>query len=127
MAIVRPLPQEKPTEETTPVVTESQRLKPIAEMDLAAQQRLSSSNLWKQSDSESEMGSNTSISNRHNVGSVVIVYGSATLVYIQLMLLAVCLQTATTPPGLLFLVSSLAFIGYIVFKVHKKAFTNLFA
>lgn len=71
---------------------------------------------WK-SDSDSEMGSNNSISTRQNIGMVVIVYGSATLVYVQLMFLAAFLQTAATPPGLVFLVSSLGYIAYIVFKV----------
>lgn len=111
VAVVKPLPPVKPEKS----IDAEQRLKPIVEIDAA--QRLSSSNLWKPSDSDSEMGSNASISNRHNVGLVVIVYGSATLVYIQLMLLAVFLQSATAPPGLVFLVSSLAFIGFIVFKV----------
>lgn len=72
---------------------------------------------WKSSDSDSEMGSNNSISNRQNIGMVVIVYGSATLVYIQLMFLAAFLQTAATPPGLVFLISSLGYVGYIVFMV----------
>jgi len=71
---------------------------------------------WK-SDSDSEMGSNNSISTRQNIGMVVIVYGSATLVYVQLMFLAAFLQTAATPPGLVFLVSSLGYIAYIVFKM----------
>lgn len=91
----------------------------IAEFD-ALHPHLRGSSLtrsWKSSDTESEMGSNNSISNRHNIGMVVIVYGSATLVYIQLMFLAAFLQTAATPPGLIFLVSSLGYIGYIVYKV----------
>lgn len=56
------------------------------------------------------------------MGLIVIVYGSATLVYIQLMLLAVFLQASATPPGLVFLVSSLAYIGYIVYKVSAFFF-----
>lgn len=77
---------------------------------------------WKSySDSESEMGSNNSISQRQNLGMVVIVYGSATLVYIQLMFLAAFLQTAATPPGLIFLVFSLGYIGYIVYKVSHMS------
>lgn len=76
---------------------------------------------WKSySDTDSEMGSNNSISQRQNLGMVVIVYGSATLVYIQLMFLAAFLQTVATPPGLLFLVVSLGYIGYIVFKVSAR-------
>lgn len=65
------------------------------------------------------MGSNNSISPRHNIGMVVIVYGSATLVYVQLMFLAAFLQTVATPPGLIFLVLSLGYIAYIVFKVNN--------
>lgn len=65
------------------------------------------------------MGSNNSISQRQNLGMVVIVYGSATLVYVQLMFLAAFLQTAATPPGLIFLVFSLGYIGYIVYKVSE--------
>lgn len=101
---------------STPNVME--RLKPIAEMDLHVLPRhsLSAGKLFR-SEAESEMGSNTSISSRHNIGLVVIVYGSATLVYIQLMLLAVFLQSSATPPGLIFLLSSLGLIGYIVYKV----------
>lgn len=76
---------------------------------------------WKSSsDTESEMGSNTSIAQRQNLGMVVIVYGSATLVYVQLMFLAAFLQTAATPPGLIFLVFSLGYIGYIVYKVSDN-------
>lgn len=113
------LPEQKVTstpELATPNAME--RLKPIAEMDLHVLPRhsLPAGKLFR-SDSESEMGSNTSISGRHNIGLVVIVYGSATLVYIQLMLLAVFLQSSATPPGLIFLVSSLGLIGYIVYKV----------
>lgn len=82
---------------------------------------------WKSgtySDTESEMGSNTSISQRQNLGMVVIVYASATLVYVQLMFLAAFLQTAATPPGLIFLVFSLGYIGYIVYKVSDLRHTN---
>lgn len=102
---------------------EEKRLKLFAEFD--ANSRLYPASFGKSlkySDSDSEMGSNNSISPRHNIGMVVIVYGSATLVYIQLMLLAAFLQTAVIPPGLVFLVSSLGYIGYIVFKVCKFIF-----
>lgn len=92
------------------------RLKPITEFDLNQFNARFLPKLIK-SDSESELGSNSSISGRQNLGLIVIVYGSATLVYIQLMLLAVFLQTSATPPGLVFLVTSLAYIGYIVSKV----------
>lgn len=98
-----------------------QRLKPISEYDLNQFNSRLTSNLVK-SDSDSELGSNSSISGRQNLGLIVIVYGSATLVYIQLMLLAVFLQASATPPGLVFLVSSLAYIGYIVYKVSKRFF-----
>lgn len=96
----------------------------LAEFD-ALQPHLRGSSLvksWKSNDSESEMGSNNSISNRQNIGMVVIVYGSATLVYVQLMLLAAFLQQAATPPGLIFLVLSLGYIAYIVFKVRFYGF-----
>lgn len=108
------LQKRKQSTETETIV---EPLKSIEEIDVI-HQRTAFVNRWKSTDSDSEMGSNTSISNRQNIGLVVIVYGSATLVYIQLMLLAAFLQTAATPPGLVFLVSSLGFIGYIVFKVN---------
>lgn len=105
----------KPTESA-----DEKRLKLIAEFDaLPPHSRYSPvGRTWKNhSDTDSEMGSNTSISQRQNLGMVVIVYGSATLAYIQLMFLAAFLQTAATPPGLLFLVFSLGYIAYIVYKV----------
>lgn len=79
-----------------------------------------------QFDSESEMGSNASISSRQNVGMVVIVYGSATLVYIQLMILAVFLQSAPTPPGYIFLMANLGIIGFIVYQVSWTIYHLLF-
>jgi len=91
-------------------------LKPITENDLNQFNARFVPKLVK-SDSQSDLGSNSSISGRQNLGLIVIVYGSATLVYIQLMLLAVFLQTSATPPGLVFLVTSLAYIGYIVYKI----------
>lgn len=93
-----------------------QRLKQITEHDLNQFNGRFVPKLVK-SDSESELGSNSSISGRQNLGLIVIVYTSLTLVYIQLMLLAVFLQASATPPGLVFLVSSLAYIGFIVYKV----------
>lgn len=99
---------------------DEKRLKLIAEFD-ALHPHLRHSptgRTWKShSDTDSEMGSNTSISQRQNLGMVVIVYASATLAYIQLMFLAAFLQTAATPPGLLFLVFSLGYIAYIVYKM----------
>lgn len=108
---------EKLTTKTIPTAV-TEPLKPIKEIDLNNHPRLTLPvpQLVK-TDSVSDFGSNTSISSRQNLGLAVIVYGSATLVYIQLMLLAVFLQSASTPPGLVFLVSSLGFIGYVVFKV----------
>lgn len=100
---------------TTETIDEK-RLRLIAEFDANSRVNLSFRPL-KLSDSDSEMGSNNNISTRQNIGMVVIVYGSATLVYIQLMLLAAFLQTAVIPPGLVFLVSSLGYIGYVVFQV----------
>lgn len=103
------------TEVKTNDSIEEKRLKLIAEFD----SRLNPSHAkhFKSSDSESELGSNHNISSRPNLGMVVIVYGSATLVYIQLMVLAAFLQTAVIPPGLVFLVSSLGYIWYVAFKV----------
>lgn len=89
------------------------RLKTIDEINVITQRAAFTNRLKSISDSEE------SISPRQSIGLVVIVYGSATLVYIQLMFLAAFLQTVATPPGLLFLVISLAFIGYIVFKVTE--------
>lgn len=89
-------------------------LKTIDEINVITQRAAFTNRLKSISDSEE------SISPRQSIGLVVIVYGSATLVYIQLMLLAAFLQTAATPPGLLFLVTSLGFIGYIVFKVKMN-------
>lgn len=88
-------------------------LKNIDEINVITQRAAFTNRLKSLSDSEE------SISPRQSIGLVVIVYGSATLVYIQLMFLAAFLQTAATPPGLLFLVMSLGFIGYIVFKVKE--------
>lgn len=102
---------------------DEKRVKLLAEFD-AIHPHLRGNSLiksWK-SDSDSEMGSNNSISPRQNIGMVVIVYGSATLVYFQLIFLAAFLQTAATPPGLVFLVFSLAYIAYIVFKVRLSSF-----
>lgn len=116
-AIVEPTVAAEPAiVAATPAPPSPEPLKPIAEVDLNAHPRVSFPKLTK-FDSESELSSSSSISSRQNYGLPLIVYGSATLVYIQLMILAVFLQTATTPPGLVFLVSSLGFIGYIVFKV----------
>lgn len=56
---------------------------------------------------------------RPNLLMIFGVYCCAAFVYLEFLVLAVTLNasTSTTPPGLLFLVSSLAYIGYIVFKV----------
>lgn len=89
------------------------RLKTIDEINVINQRVAFTNRLKSISDSEE------SISSRQSTGLVVIVYVSATLVYIQLMFLAAFLQTVATPPGLLFLVISLGFIGYIVFKVNE--------
>lgn len=82
------------------------------------QERLQWTPLSKSSSERSLTDSNMSISSRHPFGMVVIVYGSATLVYLQLMILAAFLHTVHTPPGLVFLVSSLGYIGFIVYKVR---------
>lgn len=100
-----------------PEVEKSEELHPLL------QERLSMSNLSKSNSERSLLtDSNISISGRHNFGLVVIVYGCATLVYLQLMFLAAFLHTASTPPGLVFLVSSLGYIGYIVYKVSVIVF-----
>lgn len=101
--------------------TTDEMLNSIAEIDVQPSLH-SLRTAWTSTDSDSEMGSNTSISNRQNLGLIVIVYGSATLVYLQLMFLAAFLQTAYTPPGLVFLVTSLGIIGVIVFKVSTLSF-----
>lgn len=45
------------------------------------------------------------------------VHGSAIFTYLEVMFLAIALNTGKIPLGLLFLVFSLGFIGFIVFKV----------
>lgn len=87
--------------------TKSRTLQFIPEVDATAHPRLL------------RVTSNSNIPVRQNFGLVVIVYASASLVYIQFMLLAVFLQSTTTPPGLVFLVSSLGYIGFIVFQVSQ--------
>lgn len=107
------------TTETKVIHTsDEKRLKLTAEFDSHFRNNSTMIKSWKSTESDSEMGSNHSISTRQNIGMVVIVYGCATLVYIQLMFLAAFLQTAATPPGLVFLVFSLGYIAYIVFKVR---------
>lgn len=60
-----------------------------------------------------------SIKGRPNLFMIVGVYCCAAFVYLEFLVLAVTLNASSTPPGLLFLVSSLAYIGYIVFKVSN--------
>lgn len=104
-----PSPEPLPT---VPEIEKPEELHPLLK------ERLSMSNLSKSNSERSLLtDSNTSLSGRHNFGLVVIVYGCATLVYLQLMFLAAFLHTASTPPGLVFLVSSLGYIGYIVYKI----------
>lgn len=50
------------------------------------------------------------------------VHGSAIFTYLEVMFLAIALNTGKIPLGLLFLVSSLGFIGFIVFKVRALTF-----
>ncbi|XP_031633356.1 uncharacterized protein LOC116347078 [Contarinia nasturtii] len=88
-------------------LTEEKRFKCCTDFDPIHSRSTSPLKSWRSTDSEIF---------RQNIGMVVIVYGSATLVYIQLMFLAAFLQTATTPPHLV-LVFSLAYITYIVFKM----------
>lgn len=54
---------------------------------------------------------------RQNPLLVFCVYGSAAFVYVELIALIFALNNAYTPPGLIFLLSSLGYIGYIIFKV----------
>lgn len=65
-----------------------------------------------------------SIKGRPNLFMIVGVYCCAAFVYLEFLVLAVTLNASTTPPGLLFLVSSLAYIGYIVFKVSNFGYKN---
>lgn len=46
-----------------------------------------------------------------------IVYGSIVFMYLQLLFLAIALNTSSIPPGLIFLIGSLLFVGFITFKV----------
>lgn len=48
---------------------------------------------------------------------ILCVYGSATFVYAQFFVLIYGLNSTYAPPGLVFLVLSLAYIGYIILKV----------
>lgn len=50
------------------------------------------------------------------------VHVSAIFTYLEVMFLAIALNTGKIPLGLLFLVSSLGFIGFIVFKVSFGTF-----
>lgn len=52
------------------------------------------------------------------------VHASAIFTYLEVMFLAIALNTGKIPLGLLFLVSSLGFIGFIVFKVSFSAILN---
>lgn len=54
---------------------------------------------------------------RQNALLVFCVYASAIFVYVELIALIVALNKSYTPPGLIFLLSSLGYIGYIIFKV----------
>lgn len=111
---------------TTHIASDTSAVHPVATDEIIKpenlhpllQERLQWTSLSKSSSERSLTDSNMSISGRHHFGMVVIVYGSATLVYLQLMFLAAFLQTVHTPPGLVFLVSSLGYIGFIVYKVR---------
>lgn len=48
---------------------------------------------------------------------ILCVYGSAAFVYAQFFVLIYGLNSTYAPPGLVFLVLSLAYIGYIILKV----------
>lgn len=63
---------------------------------------------------------------KQNYFFVVFVYASAVLIYLQLLILAVALNTTQIPPGLVFLISSLLFIAVILFKVlHRNKRSKL--
>lgn len=50
----------------------------------------------------------------------ICVYCGALFAYLQLFILTVALNTASIPPGLVFMISSLLLIAFIVFKVFFK-------
>lgn len=54
---------------------------------------------------------------KRNLMFIGLVFTSATLIYVQFLALVFVLNTAPTPPGLIFMVAGLSFIGYLAFKV----------
>lgn len=67
----------------------------------------------------------TTKSNKSNNGFLIFcVYGSAAFVYAQFIVLIYGLNSSYTPPGLIFLVVSLAYIGYIILKVSLYSIIN---
>ena len=54
---------------------------------------------------------------RNNGLLVLCVYGSALFVYFEFIALMVALNVTYAPPGLIFLLTSLGYIGFIVYKV----------
>lgn len=63
-------------------------------------------------------GSSSSRSKKHLSLQAVIVYGCVLCCFVQLSVLAYLLNVATTiPPGLVFLISSVAYIGYVMMRI----------
>lgn len=59
-------------------------------------------------------------SNNNNNGLLIFcVYGSTAFVYAQFLVLIYGLNSSYAPPGLIFLVVSLAYIAYIILKVRR--------
>lgn len=54
-----------------------------------------------------------------NVLLVLCVYACASFVYLQVLVLAMALKNVPIPPGFVFMALSLAYIGYIIFKVSS--------
>jgi len=54
----------------------------------------------------------------------ICVYACVAFAYIQLVILVVALNVASTPPGLIFLTLSIFLIGYIVFRIFLKSSPN---
>lgn len=63
---------------------------------------------------------------KRNLMFIGLVFTSATLIYVQFLALVFVLNTAPTPPGLIFMVAGLSFIGYLAFKVSNELDYTLF-
>lgn len=61
----------------------------------------------------------TTTTTASNVLLVLCVYACASFVYLQVLVLAMALKNVPIPPGFVFMALSLAYIGYIIFKVSS--------